>query len=146
MVVRTLSLVQKGQTRGCSGCSTQWHSGIWWWRHCLWYKKVKPEDAVDAVCSGIVVYGGGDIVFGVKRSNQWIQWMQSQSGHSTLYDCIHWFDLFAPYTTIPLHTASTVSSGLTFLHQGQCPHHHIPLFYCVLHTVYCILHPLRSLV
>ena len=34
-------------------------------------KKVKPEDAVDAVRSGIVVYGGGDIVFGAKRSNQW---------------------------------------------------------------------------
>ena len=35
-----------------------------------------------AVCSRIVVYGGGDIVFGAKRSNQWIQWMQSHSGHS----------------------------------------------------------------
>ena len=38
--------------------------------------------AVDAVChgcSGILVYGGGDIVFGAKRSNkgmQWTQWMQ----------------------------------------------------------------------
>ena len=32
--------------------------------------------AVDAVCSGIVVYGSGDIVFGAKRSNQWMQWMQ----------------------------------------------------------------------
>ena len=31
---------------------------------------------VDAVCSGIVVYGGGDIVFGAKRSNQRTQWMQ----------------------------------------------------------------------
>ena len=50
MVVRTLSLIQKGQTRGCSGCSTQY-----------------------AVCSRIVVYGGGDIVFGAKRSNQWMQ-------------------------------------------------------------------------
>ena len=42
-------------------------------------------DAVDAVCSGcsrIVVYIGGDIVFGAKRSNQWMQWMQSHSGHS----------------------------------------------------------------
>ena len=32
-----------------------------------------------AVHSGIVVYGGGDIVFGAKRSNQrtqWTQWMQ----------------------------------------------------------------------
>ena len=25
-------------------------------------------------CSGIVVYGGGDIVFGAKRSNQWMWW------------------------------------------------------------------------
>ena len=27
--------------------------------------------AVDAVCSGIVVYNDGDIVFGAKRSSQW---------------------------------------------------------------------------
>ena len=44
-------------------------------------------DTVDAACScsgcsGIVVYGGGDIVFGAKRLNQCIQWMQSHSGHS----------------------------------------------------------------
>ena len=64
----------------------QWNSGIWW-RHCLWCKKVKPEDTVDAVCSaivicgcwdavcsGIVVYDGGDIAFGAKRSNQWMQY------------------------------------------------------------------------
>ena len=76
MVVGTLSLVQKGQTRGCSGCSMQWNSGIWWWGHCLWCKKVKPDDRVDPVRSGIVVYGGGDIVFGAKRSNQRTQWMQ----------------------------------------------------------------------
>ena len=216
MVVRTLSLVQKDQTRGCSGCSMQWNSVIWWWGHCLWYKKVKPvdavysgivvygggdivlwckkvkpvdtvcsghsgiviygggdivfgakrsnqwtqwtqysdiwwwghclscrkvkpEDAVDAVCSGIMVYGGGDIVFGAKRSNQWIQWIQSHSGHSTC-DCIHWFDLFAPYTTIPLHTASTASSGLTFLHQDNVPTtiYHYSTVYCVLHTAYCV--------
>ena len=31
-------------------------------------------DAVHSGCSGIVVYGGGDIVFGAKRSNQWIQY------------------------------------------------------------------------
>ena len=46
MVVGTLSLVQKGQTIGCSGCS------------------------------GIVVYGGRDIVFSAKRSNKRMQWMQ----------------------------------------------------------------------
>ena len=42
--------------------------------------------AVDAVCRGcsrIVVYGTGYIVFNAKRSNQWIQCMQSHSGHST---------------------------------------------------------------
>ena len=32
--------------------------------------------AVDAVRSGIVVYGCGDIVFDTKRSNQWMQLMQ----------------------------------------------------------------------
>ena len=46
---------------------------------------VDAVDAVDSGCSGcsgcsrhseIVVYGGGDNVFGVKRSNQWIQWKQ----------------------------------------------------------------------
>ena len=65
MVVGTLSCVQKGQTSGCSdtvdtvhsgrsGCSTQW-----------------MQYAVDTVRSGIVLYGGGDIVFDTKRSNQW---------------------------------------------------------------------------
>ena len=29
-----------------------------------------------AVRSGIVVYGGRNIVFGAKRSNQWMQWTQ----------------------------------------------------------------------
>ena len=76
----------------------KYNSGIWWWGHCLWCKKVKPVDVVcsghsgivmygggdivlwckkvkreDTVCSGhsgIVIYGGGDIVFGAKRSNQ----------------------------------------------------------------------------
>ena len=33
-------------------------------------------DAVDAVRSSIVVYDGGDIVFGAKRSKQRMQWMQ----------------------------------------------------------------------
>ena len=46
-----------------------------------------------------------------------------------------------PLSYCVLHTGSTVSSGLTFLYQRQCPHHHIPLFYCV----HCILHPLRQL-
>ena len=37
-------------------------------------------DTVCSGCSGIVVYGGGNIVFDAKRSNQWIQ---SHSGHNT---------------------------------------------------------------
>ena len=68
MVVGTLSFLQKGHTRRCSGHSMQWISGIWWWGHCLSCKKVKPEDAVDAVFSRLVVYGGGDIVSDTKRS------------------------------------------------------------------------------
>ena len=40
----------------------------------LWYKKVKPVDAVCSGHSGIMIYGGGDIVFGAKRSNQWMQY------------------------------------------------------------------------
>ena len=73
---------------------------------------------------------------------------------STAYciHCVHWFDLFAPktmspppYITIPLCplcTASTEFTGLTFLHQRQCPHNHIPLFHCV----HCVLRPLHPLV
>ena len=33
----------------------------------LWCKKVKPVDAVCSGCSGIVVYGGGDIVLWCKK-------------------------------------------------------------------------------
>ena len=36
-------------------------------------KKVKPVDAVCSGHSGIVVYGGGNIVFGAKRSSKWTQ-------------------------------------------------------------------------
>ena len=48
---------------GCSWHSMQWmqhaedavtqsNSGIWWWEHCLWSKKVKPVDTVHSGCSG----------------------------------------------------------------------------------------------
>ena len=39
-------------------------------------------DAVCSGCSGIVVYGG-DIVFGAKRSNLWMQYTV-HSGHSRI--------------------------------------------------------------
>ena len=62
--------------------------------------------------------------------------------------CIHWFDLVVsktmsqpPYTTIPLHplcTASTASTGLTFLHQRNVPTiiYHYSTAYCVSTTTY----------
>ena len=58
----------------CSTQLMQWNSGIWTWGHCLWCIKVKPVDAVCSGCSGIVVYGGGNIVFDTKRPNQWMQY------------------------------------------------------------------------
>ena len=59
--------------------------------------------------------------------------------HIKLFHCIHqihWFDLFCSKDNVPsaiyhYTTMSTTSTGLTFLHQKQCPHHHIPLFHCV---------------
>ena len=43
----------------------------------LWCKKFKPVDAACSGRSGIVIYGGGDIVFHANRSNQRMQWMQN---------------------------------------------------------------------
>ena len=65
MVVGTLSLVQKGETSGCSHTVDTVPSG-----------RSGRKYAVDAVHSGIVLYGGGDIVFDTKSSNQWTQWVQ----------------------------------------------------------------------
>ena len=51
-------------------------------------------------CSGIVVYGGGNIVFivfGAKRSNHWTQWTQWNSGERSKTMSP------PPYTTIPQH-------------------------------------------
>ena len=66
ILVGTLSLVQKGQTSRFSGCS---HTvdAVTQWTQFMQY-------TVDAVHSAIVVYDGGDIVFGAKRSNQWMQY------------------------------------------------------------------------
>ena len=86
MVLGTLSLVQKGQTSGRSG-----HSGI-------------------------VVYGGENIVFGAKGQTSGCSGcggcIYHYSTASTAYyiHCVHRFDLFGPknmspppYTTISLH-------------------------------------------
>ena len=136
MVVRTLSLVQKGQTSGrstqwmqwnssCSMQWMQWNSGIWWWGHCLLVQKGLTSGCSGRSCSRCRIH------------------------------CIHWFDHFAPKTMSHYSTASTVycihcllhllctactaSTGLTFLHQRECPHHHTPLFHCI-HCILCPLH------
>ena len=109
----------------------QWNSGVWWWGQCLFCKKVKLVDALDAVhCRRTITY--------------------HYSTASTVFTaycihCVHWFDLFAPktmslppYTTIPLCTVSTTSTALTFLYQRQWAHHHIPLFHCILHPLYTV--------
>ena len=49
--------------------------------------------------SGIVVYGGGDIVFGAKRSSQWTQWMQWNSGIWWWGQCL-WCKKFKPVDTV----------------------------------------------
>ena len=74
-------MVQKGQTSGCSGHSMQYvlRSGIvvYGGRNIVFGAKRSNQwmqYAVNAVRSGMVVYGGGDIVFGAKRSNQRMQW------------------------------------------------------------------------
>ena len=117
MVVGTLSLVQKGQTSGCS-------------------------DTVDNVPTTIYHYSTASTVYCMHCI------LRPLCIVSSVYcvHCIHWFDLSAPktmspplYTTILLRTAST---GLTFLHQGQCPTiiYHYSTAYCI----HCILHPLRT--
>ena len=132
---------------------------------------VKPVDAVHSGCSGIVVYGGKDIVFGAKRSNQWMQYTVDAVDHhiplshcihcihcvmlhplfiaSTVY-CVHWFDLFAPppYTTIPLHTLCTaycILHPLCPLVWPFCVKDNVPTtmyHYSTASTAYCILRPL----
>ena len=45
-------------------------------------------DAVHSGCSGIVVYGGWDIVFYTKRSNQWMQYtVDTVHMGIVVYDC-----------------------------------------------------------
>ena len=45
-------------------------------------QQVKADGCSDSqsLCSGIVVYGGGDTVFRAQRSNQGMEWMQGSSG------------------------------------------------------------------
>ena len=110
----------------------QWNSGIWWSVRCVLHPVhplVWPFCTKDTVPTTIYHYSTASTAYCYYCSTA-----------STLW-CIHWFDLFVPktmspppYTTIllhPLHTVSTASTGLTFLHQRQCLHHHIPLFHCI---------------
>ena len=102
--------------------------------------------------SGIVVYGGGNIVFGAKGQTSghsgcsgkvaygggdttgltFLHQRQCSHHHIQLFHCIH-------CVLCPLQTAST---GLTFMHQRQCSHHHKPLIplhpLCTVSTAYCV--------
>ena len=88
MVVGTLSLVQKDQTSESSGCS------------------------------GIAVYGGGDIVFGAKRTNQWMQWMWWMQWNSGIWWWGH---------CLRCKKVKSVDAVQDAVHQRQCSHYHIPL-------------------
>ena len=61
--------------------------------------------------SGIALYHGGNIVFGAKRSSQWIQW---NSGIWMQYTVDAVDAVCSGRTTI--YHYSTASTGLTFLH------------------------------
>ena len=161
MVVGTLSLVQKSQTSGCTGCSTQW-----------------MQYAVDAVCSGIMVYGGEDIVFGAKRSNQWMQysvdvvcrymmvgtlvqkgqtsgcsaqWMQ-HTVHAVEYGIWWWGHCLWCKRVIPVGALDEVCSGRSmqwtqYLHSGHSGCSGIVVYgttiplhpLCTAYCIYCVL-------
>ena len=54
---------------------------------------------MDAVCSGIVVYSGGDIVFGAKRSNQWMQYaVRSVQWNSGIWWWVSGYHVDTPIT------------------------------------------------
>ena len=65
-------------------------------------------DAVRSRHSGIVIYGGGDIVFGAKRSNQW---MQSHSGHSTQWRQWMQYTVDAVYSGIVVYGGGDIVFG-----------------------------------
>ena len=120
MVVGTLSLVQKGPTRGHSGCSMQCNSGIW------------GKKGQTSGCSH-TVYTVHCVTASTESSGLTFLHQRTMSP--------------LPYITIPLCPLHTTSTGLTFLHQRQCLHHHIPLpllgvltFFAPTPTVYCVPH------
>ena len=71
-------------------------------------------DAVCSGCSGIVIYGGGDIVFGAKRSNQWMQW------NSGIW---WWGHCLSCKKVIPEDAVDTVFSGLVVYGGGDIVFH-----------------------
>ena len=92
-----------------------------------------------AVHSGIVPYGGGDIVLVQKgqtsgRNGCSMQWTQWNNG-------IWWCVCCVLHPVHPL--------VWPFWHQRHCPNHHIPLFHCIhrilrplFHCIHFVMHPL----
>ena len=100
----------------------KWNSGIWWWEHCLWCKKVtqysmftaSPAFTPSPVCISLF--------------------------------CVHWFDIFAPktmspppYTTIPLHPLCALVDLFAPKTMSPPPHTTIPLH--PLHTASTVSTP-----
>ena len=105
---RTLSLVQKGQTSECSGFGV----------YCILHPLVRHFCTKDNVPTTIYYYSTAYCIHCV---------LCPLCTASTSYRIHH--------VLYPLCTTSTASTGLTFLHQKQCPHHLTPLFHCI----HCIL-------
>ena len=85
--------MQKGQISGCSIQWMQWNSGIWWWAHCLWRRKVKPVDTVDAVYAknSDMYTGDGANAGDAVNSEYYVIFMHQRQcpHHIPLFHCVH---------------------------------------------------------
>ena len=139
----------------------QWNNGIWWWG-CSGGGNIVIVNAGDAVNSEYYVTFLHQRqcphhhipLFHCIHHIHCIHWFDLFApktmfppSYSTIPLCpLH--PLVWPFCTkdnVPstichystMSTISTASTGLTFLHERQCPHHHIPLFHCV-NCIYCV--------
>ena len=98
----------------------QWNSGIWWWGHCLWCKKVITVDALHAVYirpTTIYHYSTAFTAFTAFTAST-AYCIHCVPHHIPLFHCtLH--PLHPLPTTIPLHTASTAYCT----HCVLCPLH-----------------------
>ena len=154
MVVGTLSLKQKGQTRGRS---TQWHSGIWWWGHCLWCKKGQTRGCSGCSTqwnSGILSWGHCSLVQKGQTSGcsvQWTQWNSDISwwGHCSLVQkgqtSVHCVTVSTGLTFLPIYhysTAFCINCVLRFdlfSPRTMSPPPYVTILLCTAYCIHCIL-------